>query len=154
MFTSVLLVHQHNHQQQTDRSHPPYRPNDDTDHSSHNQQPTMTTTITTITTDIYAPSASKQHTKKTQQQQQTTTDLVMQDGVAVAEGAPLHILPGEADVVTLQQQSPERQRLRRAPVNPLAVHDRLTADSTVQHSRSTPSQDKTGTEGTIQGIWS
>lgn len=61
----------------------------------------------------------------------------MQDSVTVAEGSALHVLPGEADVVTLEQQSTERQGLRRTPVYPLTVHDslRVGAKKARQHVR-------------------
>lgn len=51
--------------------------------------------------------------------------LIVQDRVAVAEGTALDVLAGESDVVPLEQQRPERQRLGGAPVHSLSFHDRL-----------------------------
>ena len=51
--------------------------------------------------------------------------LVDQHGVALAEGAALHVLARQADAVAFQQQGAEGQRLARRPVDALAAVDRL-----------------------------
>ena len=51
--------------------------------------------------------------------------LVDQHGVALGEGAALHVLAGQADAVAFQQQGAEGQRLAGRPVDALAGVDRL-----------------------------
>ena len=52
--------------------------------------------------------------------------VVDQHGVALAEGAPAGVLPGQADVDALVQQRPDGQRLGQRPVD-LSAGDQLVA---------------------------
>ncbi|MGC4031227.1 MAG: hypothetical protein QM754_05705 [Tepidisphaeraceae bacterium] len=53
--------------------------------------------------------------------------VIVVDGVAVAEGATLHVLPGEADARAFQQQRAHRQHFGAAPVDAFSVLHHVTA---------------------------
>ena len=49
--------------------------------------------------------------------------LVVDDRVPLAEGATLDVLAAQAHVAVLEQQRPERKRLRRGPVDVVPLLD-------------------------------